>query len=284
MRLLISHSFFRYRLITIIEVIILTLVIICSGCSKAGLSDDSTIQNIENEPVLLAPNGDYKHQLFDDYRILCYGVNTTLYCKEDIILGGKFYKYSYIPSKFFAAHKMELTDANDDCNDEVIKFAMDNMKLIKSSFVLYDIEKTELIEFENIEKFNKYCNEKGISFDSWYYREAKSIRKPISEKCYIEDIGKSRGQQLYLNNKPLFEGIIEGINVIDNSHITFKLQVVDFDYGPEFLESNNNLNFDSYASSKKYRDGLFFYDIKYSAYILLNTDTGEYFESNDAWV
>lgn len=250
-------------------ILILLLSVTLYGCST----------NNEKEPVLLAPNGDYKHELFDNCVIMGGSINDSLlYYNNEIIYKGSFFKYSAFDNRYVAIHNMELVEAPND-SDATIKFSMDTVKINKSCFIIFDSENQSVSEFENIETFNDECFKKSLNFDNWYYRETKSERITITDNCYIEDAGDYRGQLLYYNNVPIFEGIISSYE-FDNDCLGFEFKIVDSDYGPEFPEiTNQNLNKKKFQTSKKHRvEGLLFYDVTYEAYIVFNTKTGNYQE------
>lgn len=235
--------------------------------------------DVENEPNLLAVNGDYEHQLFDNCAIMGGNINEyMLMYNDNVMYKGSFYKYSSFDNRYVAIHNMNLVEVPDD-SDNSIKFSMDTVKIEKDCFVIFDAENQSITEFESIESFNVECEENNLNFENWYFRENKSQKIQITDNCYIEDAGDYRGQILYYNNLPVLEGVISLYEFTDDN-LTFEFKIVDSDFGPEFPEiTNQNLNLKEFQSSKKYHvEGLLFYNMIYEAYIVFNTKTGEFNE------
>ena len=258
------------------------LILGLCGCTHSNTTDNNI-----NEPVQIAPNGDYRHVLFDNCVIMGESLNGSYLLYNDTIsCEGAFYKYSSFNNRYVAIHYMNLTETLDDA-DDTIKFGAHTVKIDKNCFMIFDSKNQRITEFESIEEFNQECYTNNLHFENWYFRDSKSQNIQINDNCYIEDAGDYRGQVLYYNNVPVFEGIISSYE-LKNDYLGFDLKVVDLDYGPEFPgKTNQNLNVIEFQSSGKYRiDGtLLLYKIKYQAYIVFDTHTGtftEYKNKNDA--
>lgn len=258
-------------------IIAILMAVSLMGCQ--GKSNDKD----KYEPVLVAPSGDYEHQLFGKCFIYCFDNNYTLEYNNVDIAEGTFYKYAAYDDRFVAVHNMELSEDNGESENKKtvllndIEFGVD-----KDNFILYDSKNNDLKYFNNIESFNEYCRKMSIVFDKWQYRDCESNRININDNCYIENVGKYRGQYLYVNDMPMFEGIIKSYSVLGNDEIAINLQLADFDYGPEFLScTNKDLNLEKYSVSKKYRySGILCFDVYYESYIVVNTKDGKFIEYN----
>lgn len=259
--------------------VICLLLVSCVMLSFCSCSAES---NIENEPHLLASNGDYEHKLFDNCVIVSGGINEyMLMYNDNLILKGSFYKYASFDNRYVAIHNMNLTEVFED-SDNTIKFSMDTVEIRKSCFVIFDAQNQSITEFESIESFNTECEEKNLKFDNWYFREIKSQKIQITDNCYIEDAGEYRGQILYYNKLPVLEGIISSYE-ITGDNLAFEFRVVDSDFGPEFpKKTNKSINLKKFQTSKKYHvEGLIFNNMIYKAYIVFNIKTGEFKEYKD---
>ncbi len=233
------------------------------------------------EPVLVAPSGDYEHQLFDNCFIYCFDNDCKLEYNNADIAEGTFYKYAAYDDRFVAVHNMELSDYNDESkNNKTILLNDIEFCVNKDNFILYDTENNDLKYFKDLESFNEYCRKMSIIFDKWQYRDCESKRININDNCYIEDAGKYRGQYLYVNDMPMFEGVIKSYSLLNDDEIAINLQLADFDYGPEFFGyTNKNLDLEKYSVSKKHRySGLLFFDVYYESYIVVNTKDGSFME------
>lgn len=234
----------------------------------------------ENEPILLAPNGDYEHELFNNCYVYGGSINNDyLQYNGEIVLKGSFYKYAASSDRYVAIHYMELSEVENNTND-TITFSMDIVKVNKDCFVLFDAENQNKTEFNSIESFNSACQKLGVNFEHWYYCDVESNKIDLTENCYIEDAGKYRGQVLFVNDLPLFEGAIDSYSVIDGNKVAFEFKLVNSDFGPEFNNrTNQSLSLSEFSTSQKYHvSGLLYYDVIYSSYILLDTSNNQFVE------
>lgn len=252
---------------------IITILLNLCSCSQ---------NNNHNEPEILAPNGDYSHELFENCYILGGGINENfLVYNEEKIFNGTFYKYSSSNNRFVAIHNMELTENVNKANKKnCITFSMEKVMVNNDYFIIFDTKNKSIIKSLSIDDFNQKCLSLKIEFDNWYYGDTKSVKIDVTNNCYIENCGNYRGQILFVDNLPLFEGIIDTYTIIDNNTLALTLQIADLDYGPEFPNiTNKNLDYKTFAVNKKYHSaGLLFHNIKYSSYIMLNTNDKSFHE------
>lgn len=261
-----------------LKYIIITLLVIVtiasfSGCKQNNKSED---YDTTNGTIEMDVHGDYEHKLFGKYAVWCDHDESTLYYDDNEILTGSFFKYAFTDKQYIAIHYMKVDNnyQNKKDNEPIIKFSSDTVCDKEDYFSLYNSKNQKLNKFNTIEQFNNYCSENNIHFDKWFYRDSKSEIIKLNENAYIEDAGKYRGQFLYVNNIPLFEGFIKSYAILDDDKIAINLKLADYDYGPEFYDyTNKNLDFETYAVSKKhyFSDISLSFDVYYESYIIVDT-------------
>ncbi len=207
--------------------------------------------------------GDYDYIFNSSCKVEKINAHSRLYINGDVVYEGYFCKFACLKNRYIVLHNIITSEGSEYTADDV------------SEFLFMDMQSPETPQcFTRYSELIEYIGKKGLSADKWIMDggwETKNIH--LNKNSYIEDSGENRGQILFINNEPVFGGIIDEYASAGDNYAAVHLSVVDFYQNQEFkYDTNKNLDFEKFKSNKKYGFSFSLYnEAFYQSYILINT-------------
>lgn len=278
-------------LVIIVPILLCNVTLIFVGNSIAnGYEDLYSTKNMKtNDVKLISENGSYIFKAFENLYVVGSEdlESDQLKCilsngNETVVLSGAFYSLSKKDS-FLAIHNMQFDyDGNNKKNihSRKINYKGNSFFVQKDEFYLLNSDTMNMEKYPNYEMFLDACQFLNLKFDVWYYNGKDVCDKELCKGVYLRNCGNYRGQYLFVNNIPKFEGIINSYAIVDDNRIAFSLELPVGDYGCEFITSNDKLDLKTFAVQKTYKTDCLQkeYPVIYHSYLLYNIKEDSYTE------